>query len=61
MSSTENDVHRRVSISTRIDSEVAELIARAAEERRTTPSQVARVLLEDAARLLQSEQREHAA
>jgi uncharacterized protein (DUF1778 family) len=43
----------REQITTRVDAEVRELIERAAVERRTTPAQVARVLLEDAARGLE--------
>jgi hypothetical protein len=46
----------RAYISTRIDGEAHALIEKAAAERRTTPAQVARVLLEDAARGLVLEQ-----
>jgi hypothetical protein len=42
----------RESISTRIDAAAREIIERVASQRRTTPAQVARVLLEDAAQKL---------
>jgi hypothetical protein len=42
----------RESISTRIDAKARDVIERVAEARRTTPAQVARVLLEDAAKQL---------
>jgi hypothetical protein len=42
----------RESITTRIDAKAREAIERAAAARRTTPAQVARVLLEDAAEQL---------
>lgn len=45
----------REPVSTRIARDAYELIEREAEARRTTPAQVARVLLEDAARELQGE------
>jgi hypothetical protein len=47
----------REKISTRIEAEAARAIEEAAERRRTTPSQVARVLLEDGARSLAGEAR----
>jgi hypothetical protein len=40
----------RESISTRIDAKARAVIERVAESRRTTPAQVARVVLEDAAK-----------
>jgi hypothetical protein len=42
----------REKITTRVAREAYEAIEREAEQRRTTPAQVARVLLEDAAREL---------
>jgi hypothetical protein len=42
----------RESISTRIDAKAREVIERVAASRRTTPAQVARVVLEDAAKQL---------
>jgi hypothetical protein len=42
----------RQSLSTRIDPKAREVIERVAAVRRTTPAQVARVLLEDAAKRL---------
>lgn len=47
----------RESISTRIDAKAREVIERVAASRRTTPAQVARVLLEDAAKQLARETR----
>ena len=43
----------RGQISTRIERDALEVIEKVAAERRTTPSQVARVLLEDGARQLE--------
>jgi uncharacterized protein (DUF1778 family) len=43
-------------ITTRIDPKAREVIERAAAARRNTPAQVARVLLEDAAKTLSAEQ-----
>ena len=48
MSASEKPVRAR--ISTRIERDALEIIERLAELRRTTPAQVARVLLEDAVR-----------
>jgi hypothetical protein len=42
----------REPISTRIERDALQVITKVAAERRTTPSQVARVLLEDGARQL---------
>jgi hypothetical protein len=47
--------HPRESISTRIDAEARDVIERIAAARRTTRAQVARVLLEDAAKQLARE------
>jgi hypothetical protein len=47
----------RQHLSTRIATDALEVIERLAEERRTTPAQVARVLLEDAAKALANEPR----
>jgi uncharacterized protein (DUF1778 family) len=53
-----SDRQSREQISTRVARDAYEVIERAAEARRTTPSHVARVLLEDGARALaQSEER----
>ena len=49
--------HPRESISTRIDAKAREGIERIAAKRRTTPAQVARVLLEDAAKQLARDMR----
>ncbi len=46
------DKQRRESITTRIDAEAREVIERIAEARRTTPAQVARILIEDGAKEL---------
>jgi hypothetical protein len=45
-----NTTERREKISTRIERDALALIESAARAQRTTPAQVARVLLEDAAR-----------
>ena len=47
----------RESISTCIDAKAREVIERVAASRRTTPAQVARVVLEDAAKQLARETR----
>ena len=47
----------RESISTRIDAKAREVIERVAASRRTTPAQVVRVVLEDAAKQLARETR----
>ena len=47
----------RESISTRIDAKAREVIEHVAASRRTTPAQVARVVLEDAAKQLARETR----
>ena len=42
----------RKSVSTRVDSAAREMIEKVAEERRTTPAQVLRCIIEDAAKQL---------
>lgn len=49
---SDTDQRKRAPIATRIDSGALETIERLAEQRRTTPAQVARTLLEDGARAL---------
>jgi hypothetical protein len=48
----ETNVHRREVIATRVDANTLATIERMAEERRTTPAQVARVLIEDGVRAI---------
>jgi hypothetical protein len=55
MSDTTDHRQRREPIATRIDPGALETIERLAEQRRTTPAQVARCLLEDGVRAIAAE------